>query len=217
MFRRLSQVSLLVALLPMQALANGDAWLGERFDVTIRDQSLRDVLAQFGTMVGVPTIISDRIDGTVSAKFSDVTGEEILDAFAKRYALDWRFDGRRLEVSSNSEQVSRVFDMGGVSSSELIKALEALDSYDSRYPLSVLDGQLALLVGPPRYVAIVEIVLAELAERRAIELEAARIERENNLRLEQLRAEALARASVKRPVAAISDAPLINRGGQWGG
>ncbi len=227
MLKKLCQTGVILALMPLQAWAADGSWLNERFDVTVRDQSLRDVIEQFGTMVGIPTLVSERVDAVVSAKFVDATGRDILDEFTKRYALDWRFDGRRLEVSANSEQVSRVLSMSGVLQSELVEALKGLDAYDSRYPLSAIDGQLALLTGPPRYVAIVEIVLAELAENRSVELEEARVLRAQKLederarlknarKLEQIRAEALARAA-RTQIRVRNNGPVINRGGRWGG
>ncbi len=240
MINRIASVLIPIVLVPGIAFAaQGDGWRSERFNVVVRDQDIRDVLTQFGVLVGVPVVLSDGVEARVTARFEEVSGEEIIDDIAREYALDWRFDGRRIEVSTNSEQVSRILDMGGVSKARLVKALEALGTYEPRFPISAIDGQLALLAGPPRYIGIVEIVLAELVEQRIAEdaREAERLAGEEVRRkaqaerAERLRLEELERLAEERRIQALLDrerrapvvqrfapaAPLINRGGRWGG
>ena len=166
---RFATILLPLALAPATASADADGWRTERFNMIVRDQNVRDVLTQFGALAGVPVVISDEVQARVTARFENAPGEDIVEAIAREYALDWRYDGRRIEVSSNGEQVSRILDMGGVSRADLVDALEALGAHEPRFPISAIDGKLALLVGPPRYVGIVEIVLAELVETRAAE------------------------------------------------
>ena len=231
MLRKLTSMLLPLALVaaPVMATAS-EEWRTERFNVVVRDQGIKQVLSQFGALVGVPVVVSESVDALVSARFEDATGEQILEALAKEYALDWRYDGRRIEVSSNSEQVSRILDMGGVKLSSLEQALTTLGAYESRYPISAIDGELGLLVGPPRYVAIVEIVLAELVEKKVASdiregrLRAERAEREarETERLaERARQLAEERRLLEREREALSlpvhNAPLVNRGGRWGG
>ena len=192
---RWSTAILLPLLLSVES-AHADAmgWQDERFNMVVRDQNIRDVLVQFGALAGVPVVLSEDVDARVTARFENATGEEIVEAIAREYALDWRYDGRRIEVSANSEQVSRILDMGGVAKADLVRALEALGAHEPRFPITAVDGQLALLVGPPRYVGIVEIVLAELVETRAAaEARAAerrrKAEAEEKERLEKAEAE----------------------------
>jgi len=221
MVNRLTMLLFSLALVPGMSLAADDGWRTERFNIVVRDQGVRDVLRQFGALIGVPVVLSDAVEAQVSARFEGASGEQIIDAIAREYGFDWRYDGRRIEVSSSSEQVSRILDMGGVLRKDLIVALESLDSYEPRFPISAVDGELGLLVGPPRYVAIVEIVLAELVEKRIAEqaLEAERVAAEQARQLaEQRRLEALLAEQRKRkPREIVSDVPIVNRGGRWGG
>jgi len=232
MVRRFTLLALSFALTAGSASAASDEWRTERFNIVVRDQGIGDVLKQFGALAGVPVVLSGAIDSRMSARFEGATGEQIVEAIAREYALDWRFDGRRIEISTNDEQVSRILDMGGVKHAELVKALEALDAYESRFPISAVDGELGMIVGPPRYVAIVEIVLAEmaqnraedavLAERRRLEaLEEARLRAEAEARriAEQLRLQALLAQRTKPDLideAPVETGPLVNRGGRWG-
>jgi type II secretory pathway component GspD/PulD (secretin) len=239
MLRYSALLALSLTCLPADGYAADEAWLQERYNIVVRDQDLRGVLEQFGSLVSVPVVISDSVEGRASARFENATGEQVIDSIATEYGLDWRFDGRRIEISANSEQVSRILDMDGVQRSTLVEALEALDSYEPRFPISVADDELGLIVGPPRYVAIVEIVLAELvekrrtsraldAERRAVALareeekraaeEARRLAEEERLRaLEMERLRAFLNRPAPKPVMVKPDVPVVIRGGRWGG
>lgn len=158
---------------PSLLWAEDGSWLTEQFDVVVRDQPVSDVLREFGVMVGRPVVVTEGVDGRVSIRFDSATGSDILDAVTRENALDWRYDGVRIEVSSHDEQVSRLLQMGGVQQEDLVAALDAIKVYDSKFPISTIDGTLALVSGPPRYIAIVEIVLGQLVERRLVaELEA---------------------------------------------
>ena len=226
MVRRLASVLLPLLIAPGMACAQGDGWRAERFNIVVRDQNVRDVLVQFGALAGVPVVVSDGVDARVSARFEGATGEEVVDAIAREHALDWRYDGRRIEVSANSEQVSRILDMGGVARADLVKALKALGTYEQRFPITAIDGQLALLVGPPRYIGIVEIVLADLVETR-MTMEARKADRlAKKEMLDKERAEKAERLAEERRLKAllarqnqplVRTTPLINRGGRWGG
>ncbi len=235
MSRYVAGLALSFALVSSAAIADSGGWQDERYNIVIRDQDLGDVLVQFGALVGVPVVVSEDVSGSVSVRFEEASGEEIVTALAREFALDWRYDGRRIEVSSNTEQVSRILDMGGVERASLVDALDALGAHEPRYPITAVDGQLGLIVGPPRYVGIVEIVLAELvekkradeersavllAERKAVLAEAARAaeaERIRALEALRLRAALEARARRERVVPAPRVTPVINRGGRWGG
>jgi len=237
MIRRFVTLVLPLAFAPALACAQDDGWRTERFNMVVRDQGVREVLTQFGTLAGIPVVVSDSIDERISARFEDATGKEIIDAIAREYALDWRFDGRRIEISANSEQVSRILAMGGVASDDLVEALKTLGAYESRFPITAIDGELGMLVGPPRYVAIVEIVLAELAEKQLAEqiaLEERRKEEalqraadaEARRRAEEIEAERLAElrrllalriSSPRVQPVPVNDAPVVIRGGRWGG
>ena len=234
MFRRMKWIVLLALAATGPASAESSDWRDDRFNIVVRDQNLRDVLQQFGSLAGVPVILSDAVDGTLSARFEGASGKDIVASIAREYGLDWRFDGRRIEVSSTSEQVSRILDMDGVTRDALIASLTDLGAYEPRFPISAQDGRLALLIGPPRYVGIVEIVLADLVEERradrdrAMAMAAKREEREREERERQERARiaedqrlrALLEAQLRQsetPVEVERETPLINRGGRWGG
>lgn len=202
----------------------------ERFNVTIRDQDVREVLLELSGALGIPITVSDAVQGRVSASFESATAEELLDTIARARGLDWRFDGRRIDVTAKSEQATRILDLDGVRIAELVSALQALEVYEDRFPMTALDGEIGMIVAPPNYIALVEVVLARLverheAERIAAEAEAAR-RQEATLRAEEARREhqrlkrahalALEQEKQRRKQTAPTG-PVIVRNGVWGG
>jgi type II secretory pathway component GspD/PulD (secretin) len=189
MLRSVFISAIMCSVLSVSAVQGADLPADERFDVSIRDQNVRDVLTEVSSVIGVPILLSDAVEGRVSVGFDQATAVELLDGIAKERALDWRFDGSRIRVTAQSEQITRIVDLDGVKLSELFDALRSLDTYDERFSMTAVDGEFAMVVAPPDYVAVVEVVLGALAERRA-EAEADRAEAESERReLERLAAE----------------------------
>jgi len=178
--------------------SSGVAALSERFDVVVREQNAESVLEELARLIGVPVVLSDEVDGIVSLRATSATGREIFDKVAIEAGLDWRYDGRRIEITSQTEQVSRALSLGGVKRERLIKALDDAGLYDSKFPIKTVEDRLAIVSGPPRYVAVIEVVLAELAQTVIEEpaVDPAELARqEQAARLELLREEARIRAA----------------------
>lgn len=209
----------------------------QRFDVTIRDQNVREVLQELSLAIGVPIRVSESVQGRVSASFSEATAEDLLDTIARERSLDWRYDGRSVEVTARSEQVTRILGFEGVRTRELADALRSLGVYEDQFPLTAVEGEFGMLVAPPGYVALVEVVLAELIERnreREADAEAeAKRRRAAAIRLDEHRRE-LDRLEFARQVEAqrleaerhrimelerrnTRQGPAIVRNGVWGG
>lgn len=185
MYRFVITAFAFVTMLSMSAHSD-DIDSGELFDVAIRDQNVRDVYREVSAAIGIPILLSDEVEGRVSASFDQATATELLDGIAKSRALDWRFDGGRIRVTSQSEQVTRIVDLNGVKLGQLQTALESLDVYNERFTMSAVDGEFGMVVGPPDYIAIVEVVLGALIERQAqAKIEEERIKQEK-LELERL-------------------------------
>ncbi len=172
--------TLALATMLSTAAHSGEAVSEERFDVSIRDQNVRDVFKEISVAIGVPILLSEAVDGRVSASFDQATADELLDGIAKFRALDWRFDGGRIRVTSQSEQITRIIDLNGITLDKLTGALESLDVYNDRFQMTAVDGEFGMVVGPPDYIAVVEVVLGALIQRQAdTKVEEERIRREN--------------------------------------
>lgn len=179
MLRCVFTSAIALSMLSVSAVQGANVFSGERFDVSIRDQNVREVLTEVSSAIGVAIILSDDVSGRISASFDQATAEELLDGIAKQRALDWRYDGSRIRVTAQSEQVTRILDLDGVKLDALSSALSKLDAYDDRFQMTAVDGEFAMVVAPPDYIAVVEVVLEALAERQTeVDAERARAEQE---------------------------------------
>jgi len=238
MLRTVLTSAFVIAMFSVSAVQGAGIASDEKFDVSIRDQNVRDVFKEVSAAIGVPILLSDEVDGRVSAAFDQATAAELIDGIAKERALDWRFDGSRIRVTAQSEQVTRIIDLNGVKLNELSDALTSLDVYNERFQMTAVDGQFAMVVAPPDYVAVVEVVLGALAERRsemkaeeeraarerleferrALEqkLEFDRLEREAALERMKLEHE-LRREWQRQQFLQQRRGPVVVRNGSWGG
>jgi type II secretory pathway component GspD/PulD (secretin) len=171
------------------AYATDFAASNQRFDVSIRDQNVREVLDEVSIAVGVPILVSDAVRGRVSASFAQATAVDLLDGIADNRGLDWRYDGRRIHVTSRSEQLTRIVGLDGVRIADLSDALRSLGVYDKKFQMTAVDGEFAMLVAPPDYIAVVEVVLGALIERHAASKSAAEVARKEREALERRAAE----------------------------
>ncbi len=237
----LRSAALSLVLASMLGLAPAHAGLDstdERFDVSIRDQNVRDVFNEISAAIGVPILLSDGVTGRLTASFEQTTASEMLDGIAKERALDWRFDGSRIRVSAQSEQVTRIIDLDGVTLKDLSGALTSLDVYNDRFQMTAVDGEFAMVVAPPDYIAVVEVVLGALSERKAEEkaakeradrerAEFERLAMEQKLQFDRLEREAALerlkleyeriRAWQREQLYLQRRGPVVVRNGVWGG
>lgn len=142
-------------------------WEGRRFDYAVVDQDLREVLTEFGRRVGLSVAISDAVRGRVRGRLPALPARALLEQLAAMHGFDWFSDGATLHISASSEAVSRLVELGRVAPRALSAALGSLGIVDERWPIRIASGGLglAILAGPPRYVALIEQTLAALARR----------------------------------------------------
>ena len=199
----------------------------QKFDVSIRDQDVRTVLNELSVAIELPILMSEAVQGRVNASFNGADARSLLDGIAEDRRLDWRFDGQRIQVTAQSEQVTRIVDLDGVTLKNLTSALETLDVYNERFRVRAVDGEFAMIVAPPDYIAVVEVILGALIESEAEKRKEreiaekdrrdlarrAELQRLELQRIEQQRLLELERARLLRA----QRGPQIIRNGQWGG
>ncbi|WP_018633171.1 hypothetical protein [Neomegalonema perideroedes] len=145
------------------------AWMEERFSLSIQEHPLGEVLSEFAAAAGAPLRLSEGApkDALVSGRFEDVSGAEFLDRLARDNGLDWRQDGGVIEVSGVGERVTRLAALKGVSVVDLERTMRRLGIWEDKFRPKVVDGALAHINAPPRYVASLEVVLEEMVAARA--------------------------------------------------
>jgi type III secretion protein C len=141
------------------------AWAGDGYPYLVVDQSLRDVLQEFGRNVRVDIQVSDRLKGRVNRFQHNDTAQAFLDELASLHGFDWFFDGRRLHVSSGDEAFDRTWSVKPTVEKELRAALERAGADDLRYPVSFdPDRGMARLSGPPAFMAVAMPVVERFVE-----------------------------------------------------
>lgn len=145
------------------------SWMDERFSLAIQEHPLAEVLSEFASAAGAPLRLSEGApkDALVNGRFENVTGAEFLDRVARDNGLDWRYDGGLIEVSGVGERVTRLVSLKGVSVIDLERTMRRLGIWEDKFRPKVVDGALAHMNGPPRYIAAMEIVLEEMIAARA--------------------------------------------------
>lgn len=139
----------------------------EPYRYTVIEQSLRAALENFGSNIGVPVDIADGVEGRVSGPLPEAPPRAFLDRLARLYNFTYYYDGRVLNITPSSANESRLLELDRVDFASLAATLEALGIADERFMVrSAQNGSVALVNGPPRYVALVEATLTALTSVR---------------------------------------------------
>lgn len=148
-------------------------WLDAHYPYAIIEHQLKDVFFDFGSNVGVPVQVSSEVEGWARGPLASGSARTFLDRLSDTYRLDWYFDGKVLHISTDSEAGERLVNIRGIRPESIERSLRSLDLADPRYPLRVSQQQnVAIVAGPPRYVALVETAIDALRPRpkRAVEV-----------------------------------------------
>lgn len=149
----------------LAALAGGGAraasldavrWKAPAYSLTARALDVREALDAFGVAQGVPVLCSKAVSGSFSGNFKDVPAAAFLDRLAAMHNLVWYFDGTTIFVSAASESTTSLIDLRYMKAAEVSAMLRELGVEDPRFPLKTAsNGELIMVWGPPRYVALV--------------------------------------------------------------
>jgi type III secretion protein C len=140
-------------------------WPDKPYPYVILDQDIRDVLAAFGSNLDIPVKVSDKVAGRVRGRLPELTPQQLLDHLAASYGLQWYYDGQVLYVTTVDEAASEMLPLGPIRFEELQASLASLRLDDPRFPLRPLaSANVALINGPPRYVALVKETMQALQQ-----------------------------------------------------
>ncbi|WP_225768951.1 secretin N-terminal domain-containing protein [Inquilinus sp. Marseille-Q2685] len=140
-------------------------WPDKPYPYVVLDQDVRDVLAAFGSNLDVPVKVSDTVSGRVRGRLPELTPQKLLDHPAASFGLQWYYDGQVLYVTTVEEAVSEMLPLGTIRFEELQASLASLRLDDPRFPPRPLaSANVALVSGPPRYVALVKETMQALQQ-----------------------------------------------------
>jgi type II secretory pathway component GspD/PulD (secretin) len=141
-------------------------WRNVPYHYSVVNESVVDVLKNFGFNAGLRMSIAADISGTVRGRIDAKTAGSFLEALARSNGLDWYYDGSVLYVSLVSSEQTVAVALHGVAFEKIRASLTRSKLTDERYGLSGGGStSYAIVSGPPSYVAVV---------RQAIEMEASR-------------------------------------------
>ncbi len=133
------------------------------YNYTIIDQDLRDVLRQFANNMHLRFELSDAVKGRVRGGMPTASPRQFLETLAMDYGLDWYFDGFKLYVTANTEDVSKLVAVPRDVSGAFREALSSGGISDPRFPLREMPGTDSVVVsGPPHFVDLVEQTVSAL-------------------------------------------------------
>lgn len=138
-------------------------WTDDTYTYYANRQPLQRVLSDFASSFSLSLQLSPQVQGHVSGKFNTATPAAFLDQIASVHGLQWFTHAGTLYVSRTSEMQTQTVMAGGGTIGAVRQALESLNVLDARFGWGELPEQgLALVSGPPAYLALVQRTMAAL-------------------------------------------------------
>lgn len=147
-----------------QAHASPPPWTNDPFNYYAdKGAPLPNVLREFAGSFSLALDISPQVTGRVTGRFQASSPTEFLNQLGGVYGFQWFTHAGTLFVSRGSEMTSASISASGASIGSMRQALSSLGVLDQRFGWGELPEQgLALVSGPPAYVALVKRTVAEL-------------------------------------------------------
>ena len=149
------------------ALPHGDRVL----QYSVVDQDLHDAISGIGAELGLRVDISNAVHGHVHGRLSSGTASDVLNRLGTVYGFQWICENNTLYVSANSELTTKILQISAIDPATFTQALQDFHLVDDRWPVRIAaDSGLAMIEGPPPYVAMIDQVLIALEKRPPVEV-----------------------------------------------
>ena len=128
-------------------------WLSRQYGYVANNESLRSLLYDFGTTLGIPVIVSTKINVIADDRIPVMSAEDFLAEIHKRFGLVWVHDGTTLYLYDRSETTRETVDLPFARRDAFKAALD--DAGIEGVPLNLLflPAENSLQIsGPPRFV-----------------------------------------------------------------
>ena len=142
------------------------ASLGEtETDYAVLGQDIRNLAANLAGSIGYPVLVDPDVSGTVVGLIGKFSPDEFLNRVTVATNSRWFFDGEAVHITPAEDDRTLLLALEGMELDDLRQKLTDLGFYDARFPfVATQDEGLVRLMGPPRYVEIVEQVVAAIPE-----------------------------------------------------
>ena len=139
-------------------------WLSRQYGYVANNESLRSLLYDFGTTLGVPVIVSTKINVIADDRIPVMSAKDFLAEIHKRFGLVWVHDGTTLYLYDRSEAVRETVDLPFARRDAFKATLDDAGIEGNPLNLLFLPAENRLQIsGPPRFVEWGKEVAQELA------------------------------------------------------
>ena len=146
----------LLILLCATGLAAELPWPAQKYSHRAENEPLPALLRDFFADMGVPVVISERVDGLVTGSFVNCPPKKFFNQMIRAYGLISYYDGNVLYIYASEEMRSEVIVLQSLSYQRLETVLAGAGMLDATYPLESIDEEgIVFVTGPSRYVELV--------------------------------------------------------------
>ena len=135
------------------APSDSSDWLSKQYGYVAKNESLRSLLYDFGTTLGVPVMVSTRINVIADDRIPVMSAEDFLAEIHTRFGLVWVHDGTTLYLYDRSEAARETLDFPFARRDAFRAALDVAGIEGVPLNLLFLPVENSLEIsGPPRFV-----------------------------------------------------------------
>ena len=159
-------------------------WKTATYSYTARQAPVSEVLTNFAAAQGIGLNLPQGLPKLlVSGNFHDCKPQKFLEQVCGICNLIWYYDGAGLYICTPAEMRSSLLELRYMKADDVIEILRELDVEDSRFPMArTKDNALIKISGPPRYVELIQELVA-----KADSLRRNRLSRDEEVRIFKLK------------------------------
>jgi type III secretion protein C len=140
--------------------------LDKKISYYVLQQTVALAVKDIATQLNLPVVIAPNVKGKVAAGKYKGTAREILDLMVADSNLHWFYDGRSIQVTSVQDAIMHIVQLNHYSFMNLEQALKQINFDTTAFPIRYdAINNMAIVYGPPKYVATIEVVASHLANR----------------------------------------------------
>ena len=158
-------------------------WKTTTYSYTARQALVSEVLTNFAAAQGIGLNLPPDLKMIVSGNFHDCKPQDFLEQVCGICNLVWYYDGAGLYICTPAEMRSSLLELRYMKADDVIEILRELDVEDPRFPMArTKDNALIKISGPPRYVELIQELVA-----KADNLRRNRLSRDEEVRIFKLK------------------------------
>jgi type II secretory pathway component GspD/PulD (secretin) len=146
------------------AVSTPAGWREMPYEYAVVEQSLVDILTNFGHNTGLRMSIAPAVHGNVVGRIDARTAGSFLDVLTQSNGLDWYYDRSVMYISAAADQQTAMVPLRGMSFDQVKSLLAKSGFIDERYAFSAGPSPgVAIASGPPSYVAVIKQAVETMA------------------------------------------------------